>query len=99
MANGTGTNRASRDEPPPSSPTGAPDVDDKGEEEEIGIFGRHGLLATPHVKTLLTLGCVVQVRARMHKPISAHQPTAPPAAIVDKQHLRQARCLVQTHRW
>ncbi|CAM9856631.1 unnamed protein product, partial [Ectocarpus sp. 12 AP-2014] len=59
MANGTDTNRASRDEPPPSSSTGASDVD-KREEEEIGIFGRHGLLATPHVKTLLTLGCVVQ---------------------------------------
>ncbi|CAN0081848.1 unnamed protein product [Ectocarpus sp. 12 AP-2014] len=60
MANGTDTNRASRDEPPPSSPTGVSDVDDIGEEEEIGIFGRHGLLTTPHVKTLLTLGCVVQ---------------------------------------
>ncbi|CAN0090137.1 unnamed protein product [Ectocarpus sp. 4 AP-2014] len=60
MANGTDTNRASRDEPPPSSPTGTSDVDDEEEETEIGIFARDGLLATPHVKTLLTLGCVVQ---------------------------------------
>ena len=32
------------------------------EEEEPGIFGRRGLLATPHVKSLLVIACVVQVR-------------------------------------
>lgn len=75
MANGTDTDSANRDEQPPSSPTVALDVDNKGDEEEIGILGRHGLLATPHVKTLITLGCVVQVRARKHKPTSVQQVT------------------------
>ncbi|CAM9990827.1 unnamed protein product, partial [Ectocarpus fasciculatus] len=60
MANGADTDGANRDEPLASSPTGASDVDNEGEEEEVGIFGRHGLLATPHVKTLLVLACVVQ---------------------------------------
>lgn len=75
MANATDTVDADRDQPPPSSPTGASDVDNKKEEEEIGVFGRQGLLATPHVKTLLALGCVVQVRERKQKPISVTNST------------------------
>lgn len=31
------------------------------EQETPGVFGRNGLLATPHVKALLVLGCTVQV--------------------------------------
>lgn len=33
------------------------------EEEQAGVFGRDGLLAIPNVKTVLILGCAVQVRA------------------------------------
>ena len=37
-------------------------------QQEPGVWGTDGLLAVPHVKIVLCLGCVVQVRQKMVQP-------------------------------